>query len=201
MGVNLVARATNFTIQEAEFRRLSSQQPVPTGTIPIVNGSVEDGCITEGRHRILKFNFYTLNQGNTDLVIGDPASHQDIYEKSTIHASGWITKEKFNQYYLKNNSGSEVASGFKRSWCLQDNTPKFNCRFQGISAGSFDTYSSDLSCQFIKIDGLPDGEYTLEGTTNVSRSFQEDTYDDNNTTVRLRIKGRIVRPITPTTKG
>jgi hypothetical protein len=143
----------------------------------------------------LLFNFYCQNQGDEDLIIGDPASRQDIFERSTVHASGWITKEKFNIYSLKDDSDTEVAWGFKRTWCLQDNTPKFNCNYQGISAGSYDTYSTDLACQFVRLDGVSDGDYTLVGTTNACRIFDEDNYDDNTISVRLRIRGRIVRRI------
>ena len=60
---------------------------------------------------------------------------------------------------------------------------------QGISVGWADVYSRELACQFIVIDGVPDGDYTVVATTNASRVVPEDTYDDNTICVGVRLKG------------
>jgi hypothetical protein len=61
-------------------------------------------------------------------------------------------------------------------------------------------YGAGLPCQFIIIDDIPDGEYTLEATANAPSVqaaktgsgkviIEEDNYDDNTTRVQLRITG------------
>jgi hypothetical protein len=45
------------------------------------------------------------------------------------------------------------------------------------------------------IDGLPDGDYTLEATTNSMGVVDEDSYSDNTTWTSLRIVGNNVTEI------
>jgi hypothetical protein len=63
-----------------------------------------------------------------------------------------------------------------------------------------DKYGSEMACQFIVIDDLPDGDYILEATVNAPSVemtkngkgkvlFEEDNYDNDTVTVRLEIKG------------
>ena len=33
---------------------------------------VQDGCVTPGAHRVMRFDFLTHNIGNADLVVGSP---------------------------------------------------------------------------------------------------------------------------------
>jgi hypothetical protein len=203
MGVNLIATVDGFEIREQNFRE--RRPGAPAGAT--VDGSVEDGCVQEGQHRVLRFNFYTTNIGDTPFVIGNPRDRPDIFEPSAVHPeSGYIMRDKFNEYTLKNGRDIEFK-GHKRPFCLVGGAP-FNCpRNQGIRAnGGEDGYRSDLACQFIVIDGIPDGEYTFEGITNAPSVraakektgkivFEEENYDDNTVTVRLRIEGGQVHRI------
>jgi len=61
-----------------------------------------------------------------------------------------------------------------------------------------------MDCQFVVIDGIPDGLYTLEATVNApsvktvraGRShvfIEEDNYDNNTVAVKLQIGGDNVR--------
>jgi hypothetical protein len=202
MGVNLIARASGFEIWEEDFRR--RRPGVPVGAT--IDGSVEDGCIEEGQHKVLRFNLACINIGDRPLEIGNPRDRPDIFEPSAVHPeSGYIMKDKFNLYTLKNGRDIELK-GHKRPFCLIGGAP-FTCRNQGIAAnGGRDLYTNDLACQFIVIDGIPDGEYTFEAVTNATSVraakektykivFEEDNYDDNTVTARLRINGDLVEII------
>jgi Lysyl oxidase len=202
MGVNLTAGVDGFEIWEEDFHRRGPGAPAGA----TLDGSVEDGCIQEGRHKVLRFNLYCINVGDKDLVIGNPRDRPDMFEPSAVHRqSGYIMKDKFNVYTLKNGRDIELK-GHKRPFCLIGGAP-FTCRNQGIRAnGGEDQYSNDLACQFIVIDGIPDGEYTFEAVTNATSVqaakekvgkivFEEDDYDDNTVTIRLRINGRRVQRI------
>jgi hypothetical protein len=199
MGVNLTAKVYGFEIWEQDFRKRGPGAP-PGSTI---DGSVEDGCVQEGPHKVLRFSLNCRNIGDKDFVIGRPEERPDIFEKSEFH--GWIMKDKFNTHTLKGDNGVEYR-GSKRPWCLYGGRG-FSCDYQGIAAkGGLDRYMSDLACQFVLIDGIADGEYTFEAVTNATSVraakekagkivFEEDNYDDNTVTVRLRIDGDLVEPI------
>ena len=195
MGINLVPDVGNFSIQEVYFQRIDSTDPVPAGLVRVRNGSVEEGCAPEGHHRILVFGTEVHNRGDEDLLIGNPSNNPDLFEPADHMPNGWITKEKLYEYRLTSNAGDLVAVGFKRAWCIQDHTPKFDCENQGISVGDHDEYSADQNCQFLVIDDLQDGEYLFEVIVNQSRIFKEDNYDDNISMKKLKIRGVIVRVI------
>jgi hypothetical protein len=196
MGINLVSELTDFRIRTLYFRRKDSSGPAPT-TRPIVsNGSVEEGCISEGEHRVLAFTTTVHNRGTEPLIIGNPANRPDIYEPAPHMPEGWVMKEKFYEYSLKDNTGTEIFNGSKRAWCIRDHSTFTSCRNQGISVGDHDEYTMDQNCQFLVIDReLLDGEYYLEAVINPSRVFKEDNYDDNKVTKKIKIEGRIVRPL------
>jgi hypothetical protein len=196
MGVNLIPSVDGFEIWEEDFRKRGPDVP-PGSTI---DGSVEDGCVQEGLHKVLRFNLFCKNIGDKDFVIGRPEERPDIYEQSEVH--GWIMKDKFNIYTLKGVKGIEYY-GSKRPWCLIGGRG-FTCEYQGIAAnGGRDAYTSDLACQFILIDSIENGEYTFDAITNATSVraskentgkilFEEDNYDDNTITVRLRIDDEFV---------
>jgi hypothetical protein len=52
-------------------------------------------------------------------------------------------------------------------------------------------------CNFLVLDNIADGIYIFEAVTNVSKIFEEDSYDDNTVFVKLMIKiqERIADPI------
>jgi lysyl oxidase len=198
MGVNLVPSVDGFEIWEEDFRKRGPGAPAGS----TIDGSVEDGCVQEGIHKVLRFTLNCKNIGDKPFVIGNPADRTDIFERSTVHRSGWIMRDDFNIYTLKGDKNLEYH-GSKRPWCLVGGAP-FTCQNQGIAArGGIDRYTSDLACQFIVIDGIADGEYTLEAITNATSVhaaknypgkilFEEDNYDDNTISLRLRINGELV---------
>ena len=114
----------------------------------------------------------------------------------------------FNQFLLFDAAGNLATVGYKQAFCAIDierisSTASASGRFhdcnsnQGISAGWADVYSAYLACQFIVLDGVPDGDYTLQSTTNTQHKVGEDCYGDNTIWTGLRITGNIVLEIDP----
>lgn len=196
MGVNLVPELRRFAVLDYDFPDAAH---VPANEGQFTVGSVLDGCVTPGMHRILKFDFMSKNVGDADLVIGDPKNHPTWYEFSAAH--GHYHLKDYNVYALYDAQGNQAAPGKKQGFCMVDieqiqgfinpGQKKFTSCLtnQGITVGWADVYGRDLACQFIVIDGVPDGDYTIVATTNASHVIPEDTYDDNTICVGVRLKG------------
>jgi hypothetical protein len=202
MGVNLVPELLpdSINIEEKDFFSRDTDPHQPS----TMDGSIETACLTEGHHRLLRFTVRCHNKGDKDFVIGNPENRQDIFAHPADLGIPkapyrWLMKEKFYLFTLRNDSGVSL-SGYKRPFCLAD-FGHFNCSNMGIGKNRFDAYQSDLPCQFIIIDGLKDGEYTLEALANAPSVhaakknppdkvlFEEDNYNDNCVAVRIRIHG------------
>jgi Lysyl oxidase len=192
VGVNLVTRVRNFSIQNQTFSASDHD--------------VQDGCVTPGSHKLLRFDFLSYNAGNADLVIGSPAARPDLFVWSAAH--GHYHLKDFNQFLLFNAAGNLATVGYKQAFCAIDYerispTASPSGQFhdcntnQGISAGWADVYSSYLACQFIVIDGVPNGDYTLQSTTNTQHKVGEDCYGDNTIWTGLRIAANTVQEIDP----
>jgi hypothetical protein len=187
MGANLIPIVRNFRIA----REIADQH------------SIDDGCLTPGVHRLLRFDFLTHNIADHDLVVGDPADHPEWFMLSDSH--GHYHLIDFNEFLLTDSSGTEIA-GAKQAFCLMDiehsspwgpRNPRYHCGYQGVSAGWADVYHSGLPCQFVVIDDVPDGLYVLKSTTNAQQLLPEDTYADNSIWTYLRITGDTVIEINP----
>lgn len=192
MGVNLVTRVRNFAIS--------------TQTFTANDHDVQDGCVTPGTHRIMRFDFLSYNAGNSDLVIGSPASRPDLFVWSAGH--GHYHLRDFNEFLLFNAQGGLATIGYKQAFCAIDierigpnasASGRFhNCNSdQGISSGWADVYNSGLACQYIVIDNVPNGDYTLQSTTNAKHVVGEDCFGDNVEWTGLRIQGNTVTEIAP----
>lgn len=192
MGVNLVTRVRNFAIS--------------TQTFTANDHDVQDGCVTPGSHRIMRFDFLSYNAGSSDLVIGSPASRPDLFVWSAGH--GHYHLRDFNEFLLFDANGALATIGYKQAFCAIDierigPNASASGRFhecnsnQGISSGWADVYSSGLPCQYIVIDGVPNGDYTLQSTTNAKHVVGEDCFGDNTEWTGLRITGNNVSEIAP----
>lgn len=196
MGSNLVATVRNFAISDETFAT--------------DDHDVQDGCVTPGEHRLMRFDFLSHNIGDTDIVVGAPEDRPDLFVWSAGH--GHYHLKDFNQFKLFDTSGEEVVNGYKQAFCLTDveridSNARPDAQFtdcntnQGISAGWADVYKANLPGQYVVIDGLRDGDYTLEATTNSMDVVDEDSYSDNTTWTSLRIVGNnateIPTPWTP----
>jgi|AntRauTorcE11898_2_1112593.scaffolds.fasta_scaffold04323_4 hypothetical protein len=179
-GANFVPGVRDFSVSTEEFDESSSD--------------VEDGFITPGEHRLLRFDIIIYNVGDSDAELGRPENRSDLFEDSESHGHAHL--KDFNNYILLNESGERTGATRKQTFCLRDmyqtrstatNSSQFDCGYQGISAGWADEYVSSLPGQYIVIDDLPDGEYTLQATTNAAGTVDETCDSDNTVQVDLRI--------------
>jgi hypothetical protein len=192
MGANLIPLLRNFSID-----------PNFTGD----QHEIDDGCVTAGTHKVLRFDFVSQNVGNADFVIGRPVDRPDLFVFSAAH--GHYHMKEFNQYKLFDIDGNLVVPSKKPGFCLADVEPvagmspgpaKFplTCaadEVMGISAGWSDVYVAGLECQYLVIDGVPDGDYTLVAATNTAHAVPEDNFDDNFVCKGLRITGNNVQEL------
>lgn len=174
MAVNFIPEIGNFYVKEEQFNSNDHD--------------IEDGCVTPGNHELLRFDMKTMNVGDTDAHIGDPHQNEDIYEHSHSHGHQHLTD--FNEYTLYDDQGSKVISGRKQAFCLMDSdkipwhqaprpSGQYDCDYQGISRGWYDLYGARLPCQYIVIDNVPPGKYTLEAKTNAQGVIDERCRGDN----------------------
>ena len=148
--------------------------------------SVEEGNITPGTHRVLRFTVTTPNIGNADVYVGDPLAHMDpngdgnfsdadgMYEFSTCHDHYHF--QNYARYRLLSADGTKEWRSAKRGFCMLDTDPYnegtqtqvgspnyMSCGtqtlsgFQGVSHGWADTYVWRLGGQYFVLDGA-DGQ-------------------------------------------
>lgn len=155
--------------------------------------AVQEGLITAGTHRLLRFNTESRNTGTADLALGAPAGNP-LFEYASCH--GHYHLYGYMSYRLLDSNGQVVNTGFKTGFCLLDSSrwdpnaspnSKYDCSNQGIQKGWGDVYTSQLDGQWIVIDGVPDGSYSLEMTVNPYRVLQEANYANNTVLVPVVI--------------
>ncbi|APW37904.1 hypothetical protein RD110_12445 [Rhodoferax koreense] len=152
---------------------------------------IEEGTITAGTKKLMRFTTQTRNIGTADLVLGNPAA-SPLFEWGQCH--GHYHFRSFAQYRLLTTSGSLVRTGKKVGFCLMDisridgsanPSARYNCSNQGIQAGWADVYSSNLSGQWIDVTGVPAGPYILEITLDPLNIIDE--LDETNNVTRINV--------------
>jgi Lysyl oxidase len=154
--------------------------------------SAEEGNVTPGVRRLVRFTVMTPNIGSADINIGDPNDHvaanDGLFEFASCH----------NHYHFRHYATYELigANDFvwkaaKRGFCMLDTdpnpayfgqapkAPQFrSCGLvgvpgnQGISHGWADTYRFFLGGQYFILDGgdgqpvVPPGNYRIRITVN-----------------------------------
>jgi hypothetical protein len=154
--------------------------------------SAEEGNVTPGVRRIVRFTVMTPNIGSADIYVGDPnvhvAANDGLFEFATCH----------QHYHFRHYATYELvgANGYvwkaaKRGFCMLDTDPnpayfgqppragKYrSCGAvgipgnQGITAGWADTYRFTLAGQYFVLDGgdgqpaVPPGNYRIRITVN-----------------------------------
>jgi hypothetical protein len=160
---------------------------------------VQDGCIPNGTHNLLRFDFYSKNIGDADFIAGKPITRPDLFYYHLSHHH--FHMREFNQYRLISANGNLVIPSTKPGFCLADVVElipnaapqqfSLTCAqnaVMGITAGWADVYTADLTCQYLVIDDIADGDYVLVVATNAARKVPEDTFDDNTVSVGLHIQ-------------
>jgi hypothetical protein len=142
--------------------------------------SVEEGGITPGDHKLIRFTVSTPNVGDADLVLGDPNAHvaagDGLYEFATCHQHYHF--KHYTLYELIDPQTGHVWRAAKRGFCMIDiekyqdypgpanndrnylscgapataTSPMFVGN-QGISKGWADTYVWKLGGQYFVLDG------------------------------------------------
>ena len=141
--------------------------------------SVQEGGVTPGVRRVLRFTVTTPNIGDADVFVGDPLAHMDpngdgdfsdsdgLFEFATCH--NHFHFRHYATYELLDLNG-KVWKAAKRGFCMLDITPwqfdggvtswvyrrcgtKTVHGFQGISVGYADTYFKWLGGQYFVLDG------------------------------------------------
>lgn len=137
--------------------------------------SVDERCLNGyGTRRIINFTTHIKNIGETDYYIGDPSSHPEQFSTDNCH--GHIHYEGYAKYVLYDTDGYMVPIGFKSGFCVMDlecsggGTAKFGCGNMGITAGCGDIYAAGLTCQWVDITDVPDGDYILAIQVNWDHS-------------------------------
>lgn len=154
--------------------------------------SAEEGNVTPGVRRIMRFTVMTPNIGSADINIGDPNDHvaagDGLFEFASCH----------NHYHFRHyatyeliGANEHVWKAAKRGFCMLDTDPNpayfgqeprapqyRSCGAigipgnQGISAGWADTYRFTLAGQYFVLDGgdgqpeVPPGNYRIRITVN-----------------------------------
>ena len=189
-GPNLVPKVRDFSIDLSY---------TPT------QHEIDDGCIPSGSHKVLRFDFVSQNLGDADFDVGSPVSRPDLFYFDTAHQHYHM--RQFNQYKLYDSTGNLVVPSTKPGFCLRDSvkirTSAGSAKFtgcgandgEGISAGWADLYSTSTLCQFLVIDHVSNGDYTLVVTTNAAQAVPEDTFADNTISRGLHIQRNTVQQL------
>lgn len=156
--------------------------------------SVQEGGVTPGYHKLIRFTVSTPNIGDADINLGDPnvhvAANDGLYEFATCHNHYHF--RHYAKYELVDPSSGKVWRAAKRGFCMLDTDPApasltnsppgppyfRSCGLvgipgnQGISHGWTDTYFFKLGGQYFVLDGgdgqapVPPGDYVIRITVN-----------------------------------
>jgi Lysyl oxidase len=154
--------------------------------------SVQEGGVTPGVRRLVRFTVMTPNIGDADVYIGDPAAHVDdgLFEFASCHQHYHF--KHYALYELVDPQSGKVWRAAKRGFCMLDTDPNpdwlssepprtwifrscgsyTSTGNQGISHGWTDTYRFFLGGQYFVLDGgdgqdpVPPGTYVIRVTVN-----------------------------------
>ena len=144
--------------------------------------SVQEGNVTPGIRRVLRFTVTTPNIGKGDVFVGNPIDHADpngdgdfsdndgMFEFASCH--NHFHFQNYATYTLTDASG-KVWKSAKRGFCMLDTDPNpakwgespagdrnyYACGtytlpgFQGVSHGWADSYVFQLAGQYFVLDG------------------------------------------------
>ncbi len=172
---------------------LGQQWVVRDENLPATYCSVEEGHVTPGVRKIVRFTVMTPNIGDADLFLGDPIAHvaanDGLYEFAECHHHYHF--KHYATYQLIDPRTGYIWKAAKRGFCMLDTDPNpawmgtppkdsqfKNCGtltaagYQGISAGWTDTYRFTLGGQYFVLDGgdgqppVPAGSYVLRIIVN-----------------------------------
>lgn len=168
-----------------EYRRRAFEQ---------TDCAFQEGCVwNTGGRKLLLLDAGIKNMGASDLTIGNPYAHPNMFVWSECH--GHFHMKGLATYRVLTLSGRQVAKAYKQGFCLRDDRPKmlnagpakYTCDYQGISRYWQDTYDKSLDCQWVDITFVPPGAYNLEIVINPNRMFLESNYGNNRALIRINV--------------
>ena len=192
----LRAQSNNAALPDLIVRqdKLAQQWVVRDEKLDATLCSVEEGGVTPGIRRIIRFTVMTPNIGNADIALGDPnvhvANNDGLYEFATCHHHYHF--RHYALYELIDPKTGTIWKAAKKGFCMLDTDPNpdwldgvppKNHEFrscggigipgnQGISSGWADTYRFFLGGQYFVLDGgdgqpvVPPGDYIIRVTVN-----------------------------------
>lgn len=148
--------------------------------LPAIACSVEEGNVTPGTRRLIRFTVTTPNIGEADVFVGSPLKHMDpngdgnfadqdgMFEFATCH--NHFHFKHYATYRLIDAKTGQEWRAAKRGFCMLDTDPYntstgdgnrnyLSCGstkvdgFQGISHGWADSYVWQLAGQYFVLDG------------------------------------------------
>jgi hypothetical protein len=192
----LRAQSNNTALPDLIVRqdKLAQQWVVRDEKLDATLCSVEEGGVTPGTRRIIRFTVMTPNIGDADIALGDPNAHvannDGLYEFATCHHHYHF--RHYALYQLIDPKTGTIWKAAKKGFCMLDTDPNpdwldgvppKNHEFrscggigipgnQGISSGWADTYRFFLGGQYFVLDGgdgqpvVPPGDYIIRVTVN-----------------------------------
>ena len=173
---------------------LGSQWLVRDENLSAAACSVEEGGVTPGLRRLVRFTVTTPNIGDADIFVGDPNAHvaanDGLFEFASCHRHYHF--RHYALYQLIDPKSGKIWRAAKRGFCMLDTDPNpaslgygspgpgkyHSCGGvgipgnQGVTAGWADTYRFYLAGQYFVLDGgdgqdpVPPGEYVIRVTVN-----------------------------------
>jgi len=174
-----------------DAKRLAVSWVIYDQNLPATFCSVQEGGVTPGLRRVLRFTVTTPNIGDADVFIGNPLDHvaanDGLFEFATCH--NHFHFRHYATYELLSADRTRLWRAAKRGFCMIDVTPwnsgvapgswvyrvcgtKTLPGNQGISVGYADTYNKHLGGQYFVLDGgdgqdpVPPGDYIIRITVN-----------------------------------
>ena len=190
------AQSNNTALPDLIVRqdKLAQQWVVRDEKLDATLCSVEEGGVTPGTRRIIRFTVMTPNIGDADIALGDPnvhvANNDGLYEFAACHHHYHF--RHYALYQLIDPKTGTIWKAAKKGFCMLDTDPNpdwldgvppKNHEFrscggigipgnQGISSGWADTYRFFLGGQYFVLDGgdgqpvVPPGDYIIRVTVN-----------------------------------
>src|SRR5687768_8945458 len=172
-------------------QRFTSQMEIVDRFFSEGGCAIQEGAVGgTGYRRILRFDTVVMNSGDGDLVVGDRSDPNNPFAEWFFFAPchGHFHIRDFSIYELLTPNRSVVLAQQKGGFCMEDSlkydggkSNGYDCHNQGITSGWGDWYFKQLTGQWIDITGIPEGDYIVRVTVNMSGTFDEGTNRYTNT--------------------
>ena len=132
------------------------------------NCYIDEGCLNGfGEREIIRFTTHIKNIGDLDYYVGTTSNNDESQQFEWGNCHNHWHYAGYAKYDLFDMEGAFIPVGFKNGFCVMDlecsggGSFQYGCSNMGITAGCGDIYSSGLSCQWIDVTDVADGQYRL----------------------------------------